>query len=94
MIANALTYPSSPRQDHVDVYHGVEVPDPYRWLEDPQSSATQAWIEAQNQITFDYLEQLPQRSAITKRLTQLWNYERYGTPFKRGGRYFYLKNDG
>ncbi|MBW4462674.1 MAG: prolyl oligopeptidase family serine peptidase [Nodosilinea sp. WJT8-NPBG4] len=94
MIANSLTYPSSPQHDQVDTYHGVTVPDPYRWLEDPQSPASQEWIEAQNQVTSAYLEGLSGRQTINDRLTQIWNYERYSTPFKRGGRYFYFKNDG
>lgn len=90
----SLTYPDSPRGNQVDIYHGVEVPDPYRWLEDPQSPESRQWIEAQNHVTFSYLENLPRREQINQRLTNLWNYERYGTPFKRGGRYFYFKNDG
>lgn len=90
----ALTYPPSPPGDHVDTYHGTAVPDPYRWLEDPHSEATQAWVEAQNQVTFDYLQGLPGRQQIQERLTALWNYERYGIPFKRGDRYFFYKNDG
>ncbi|MEA5448841.1 prolyl oligopeptidase family serine peptidase [Leptolyngbya sp. CCNP1308] len=94
MIANSLTYPPSPPQDQVDTYHGVAVPDPYRWLEDPQSPASQEWIEAQNRVTSAYLEGLSGRQSINDRLTQIWNYERYSTPFKRGGRYFYFKNDG
>ncbi|MBF2036595.1 MAG: S9 family peptidase [Leptolyngbyaceae cyanobacterium T60_A2020_046] len=89
-----LSYPPTARVDHVDVYHGVEVPDPYRWLEDPHSAESQAWIAAQNQVTFDYLAALPARDRLQQRLTELWNYERYGIPFKRGGRYFYYKNDG
>lgn len=89
-----LSYPQTARVDHVDVYHGVEVPDPYRWLEDPHSAESQAWIAAQNQVTFDYLAALPARDRLQQRLTELWNYERYGIPFKRGGRYFYYKNDG
>ncbi|MEO1069210.1 MAG: prolyl oligopeptidase family serine peptidase, partial [Cyanobacteria bacterium J06638_6] len=94
MVALSLTYPPSLQQDQVDTYHGVAVPDPYRWLEDPQSPASREWIEAQNRVTSAYLEALPGRQAINDRLTQIWNYERYGTPFKRGGRYFYFKNDG
>ncbi len=94
MMATPLSYPPSPRHDQVDIYHGVAVPDPYRWLEDPQSAASRQWIEAQNQVTSAYLETLPGRSAIGDRLTQLWNFERYSTPFKQGGRYFYFKNDG
>jgi prolyl oligopeptidase len=94
MTATSLSYPPSPRHDQVDFYHGVAVPDPYRWLEDPQSAASRQWIEAQNQVTSAYLETLAGRSAIGDRLTQLWNFERYSTPFKQGGRYFYFKNDG
>lgn len=90
----SFNYPESHQGDQVDIYHGVEVPDPYRWLEDPQSPETRRWIEAQNQVTFGYLQGLPGREAIASRLTELWNYERYGTPFKRGNRYFYYKNDG
>ncbi|MFM7326086.1 MAG: prolyl oligopeptidase family serine peptidase [Nodosilinea sp.] len=89
-----FSYPPSPRQDQVDVYHGTAVADPYRWLEDPQSEASRRWIEAQNQLTFAYLEHLPHRQAIQQRLTELWNYERYSTPFHQGDRYFYFKNEG
>ena len=89
-----LTYPDSPTVDQIDRYHGTQVTDPYRWLEDLDSPETQAWIEAQNQVTFSYLENIPQRDKIRERLTQLWNYEKYSAPFKRGGRYFYYKNDG
>jgi prolyl oligopeptidase len=70
------------------------VPDPYRWLEDLDSERTRAWIEAQNQLTFDYLQRIPARQRLLERLTQLWNYEKYSQPFKEGGRYFYFKNDG
>lgn len=94
MVATPFSYPPSPHGDQIDTYHGIAVADPYRWLEDPHSPETQRWIEAQNQLTFGYLEQLPGRIAIIQRLTQLWNYERYTTPFRRGGRYFYFKNDG
>ncbi len=87
-------YPDSPRGDHVDNYHGTEVADPYRWLEDPDSDATKAWVDSQNELTFSYLEQTPQRQALEQRLTKLWNYERYGIPTQRGGRYFFTKNDG
>ncbi|MEO0540246.1 MAG: prolyl oligopeptidase family serine peptidase [Cyanobacteria bacterium P01_A01_bin.105] len=90
----ALSYPTSRRDDQTDVYHGVTVADPYRWLEDPNAEDTQAWVKAQNQVTFGYLEQIEQTGPIKDRLTELWNYERYGSPFKRGGRYFYYKNDG
>ena len=96
----SLIYPESRPLNQVDDYHGTPVADPYRWLEDPQSSETQAWIEAQNQVTFAYLEQSPIRERLKQRITQLWNYEKFGTPFKQGNaqreddRYFYFKNDG
>ncbi|MFT0813719.1 prolyl oligopeptidase family serine peptidase [Synechococcus sp. OH20] len=86
--------PSHPDPTVVDVYHGQPVPDPYRWLEDLDSEQTRAWIEAQNRLTFDYLQRIPARQRLLERLTQLWNYEKYSQPFKEGGRYFYFKNDG
>ncbi|MCK4660470.1 MAG: S9 family peptidase [Phycisphaerae bacterium] len=89
-----LVYPQAHKGEVTNVYHGVEVADPYRWLEDPDSPETREWIEAQNKLTFGYLEQIPTRPKITTRLTKLWNYEKYSTPVKRGGRYFHYKNDG
>lgn len=89
-----LKYPETQKVNQIDIYHGVEVADPYRWLEDPDSAETKAWVEAQNQVTFNYLSQIPQREEIKRRLTQVWDYEKYGIPFKRGDRYFYYKNDG
>ncbi len=89
-----LKYPETQQVNQIDIYHGVEVADPYRWLEDPDSPETKAWVEAQNQVTFSYLSQIPQREEIKTRLTQVWDYEKYGIPFKRGDRYFYYKNDG
>lgn len=89
-----LTYPEARKGDYSDTFHGTAVPDPYRWLEDADSPESQAWIKAENKVTFDWLEQIPARPRIKDRLTALWNYERYGQPFKRGGRYFYTKNDG
>src|SRR4051812_44046823 len=85
-------YPAAPRGDHVDVYHGTKVPDPYRWLEDLDSPQTRAWVEAENQLTFGFLESLPQRAQFRDRLTRLWNFERVGVPTKEGGRYFFSKN--
>ncbi len=87
-------YPPTRRTSHVDLIHGIEVPDPYRWLEDIDSDETRAWIEAQNKVTFGFLESIPARQGIRKRMTELWDYEKYGTPFKRGGRCFYTYNDG
>ena len=89
-----LRYPETRRSDHVDVYHDAEVADPYRWLEDADSDETGAWVKAQNDVTFPYLEAIPQREAIRQRLTELWDYERFGLPRQRGGRYFYTRNDG
>jgi prolyl oligopeptidase len=89
-----LTYPTSQKVDQVDDYHGTKVSDPYRWLEDPDSDETKAWVEAQNQVTFSYLNEIPVREKIKQRLTQLWDYEKYSLPFKEGDRYFYFKNDG
>ncbi|MGK7874416.1 MAG: prolyl oligopeptidase family protein [Xenococcaceae cyanobacterium] len=90
----SLNYPTSRKDDRVDLYHGVEVKDPYRWLEDPDSEETKAWGEAQNQVTFSYLSQISAREQIKQRITKLWNYEKFGIPFKEGNRYFYFKNDG
>jgi prolyl oligopeptidase len=92
--AGPLTYPPARRADHVDTYHGVAVQDPYRWLEDLDSAETRAWVEAENEVTFSWLGKVGSRHAIKARLTELWNYERYGVPFKEGGRYFYTRNDG
>ena len=89
-----FTYPDSPPCDQVDIYHNIPVADPYRWLEDPNGDHTQAWIQAQNDLTFGYLHTLPTRESFQQRLTQLWNYERYGLPFKEGNRYFFYKNNG
>ena len=89
-----LQYPITRRCDQTDTYHGTTVADPYRWLEDPNSDETKAWIEVQNKVTFGYLRELPAVEPLKQRLTELWNYERYSVPFKRGGRYFYYKNDG
>jgi prolyl oligopeptidase len=89
-----LTYPTTRQADQVDDYHGTNVADPYRWLEDPDSEETKAWVDAQNKVTFGYLEDIPQRESLKQRITQLWNYEKYGIPYKEGNRYFYFKNDG
>jgi prolyl oligopeptidase len=89
-----IDYPAAKKMDQVDDYHGTKVTDPYRWLEDADSADTKAWVEAQNKLAFAYLNEIPAREQIKQRLTKLWNYERYGTPFKEGGRYFYSKNNG
>src|SRR5262249_40705690 len=92
--AAQLTYPQAKKSDQVDDYHGTKVADPYGWPEDTDSTDTKAWVEAENKITFDYLEKIPYRKSIHDRLTKLWNYERFGIPQQEGGRYFYEHNDG
>lgn len=87
-------YPVTTRTNVVDLLHGERIEDPYRWLEDDNAPETKAWVEAQNRVTFGFLERIPQRGAIKDRLTQLWNYERYSVPSKQGGRYFFARNDG
>jgi prolyl oligopeptidase len=87
-------YPPARKSDQTDNYHGVKVADPYRWLEDLDSPETREWVEAENKLTFGFLESIPARTAIKDRLTKLWNYEKYGIPFKEGHRYFYTRNSG
>src|SRR3990172_11559602 len=89
-----IDYPEAKKTDQADDYHGTSVSDPYRWLEDDNSEETLAWVKAQNAVTFQYLEALAQREPLRARLTELWNYPRYGTPFGKGGRYFFFKNHG
>jgi prolyl oligopeptidase len=89
-----FNYPESKTVDQTDDYHGVKVSDPYRWLENPDSEETRLWVEAQNKVTNAYLNQIPERAKIKARLTELWNYEKFSAPFKRGDYYFYYKNDG
>lgn len=90
----ALNYPATARVGQIDDYHGTKIADPYRWLENDTSPETAAWVEAQNRVTSGYLAEIPQREKIRERIRQLWNYERYGVPFKKGGRYFFSRNDG
>src|SRR5438552_1249556 len=92
--AQTLPYPPARKGDVVDDYHGTRVADPYRWLEDPDSPESRGWIDAENRLTEGYLSQIPERAALRKRLTALWNYPKYGAPFHKAGRYFFFKNDG
>ncbi len=87
-------YPATLRGDVVEDYFGTSVADPYRWLEDDSSEETAAWVKAQNEVTFDYLSQIPYRDAIKDRLTQLWNYAKESAPTKHGDYYYYSYNDG
>ncbi|RLD89139.1 MAG: S9 family peptidase, partial [Bacteroidetes bacterium] len=89
-----FTYPETAKGDVVDDYHGTAVPDPYRWLEDDMSDETAAWVKAQNELTFSYLESIPFRDALKERMTEIWNYPKMGTPFKEGDLYFYSYNTG
>ncbi len=94
--ADHPTYPKTEKIDHVDTYHGVEVPDPYRWLETDvrESDQVRNWVDAENKVTFGYLESLSSREPIRQHLEKLWNYPKTSVPFKAGGRYYFSKNDG
>ncbi|MGC1274548.1 MAG: prolyl oligopeptidase family serine peptidase [Planctomycetaceae bacterium] len=95
-IAGDLNYPPTKTIEQVDDYHGTKVADPYRWLEDDvrTNEDVAEWVAAQNKVTFGFLESIPERDVIKKRLTELWDYEKYSSPFKSGGRYYFFKNDG
>ena len=93
-VSPKVHYPVTAKTNVVENYHGTAVSDPYRWLEDDNSPETKAWVAAQNKVTVAYLNAIPGRDAIKARLTKLWNFERYGVPFKEGGRTFYSRNDG
>lgn len=90
----ALDYPETKKVDTVDVYFGTEVKDPYRWLENDRSQETEAWVESQNEVTFGYLEDIPFRSELEKRLSELWNYEKVSAPQREGDYIYFSKNDG
>ncbi len=89
-----FTYPETAKVDQVDDYFGTQVSDPYRWLEDDTSAQTAAWVKAQNDITFGYLNAIPFRDKIRERLTRIWDYPKVTAPYKEGGRYYYSKNNG
>lgn len=89
-----IEYPAAKKADQTDEYFGTVVADPYRWLEDDNSAETAEWVTAQNLITQDYLSKIPFRDALKTRFEKIWNFPRYGVPFKKGDRYFYFKNDG
>ena len=92
--ATVSNYPITKKVDTVDTYFGVENPDPYRWLENDTSSATEDWVKAQNDVTFAYLNNITYREAVKKRLLELNDYEKLGTPFRRGEYYYFYKNSG
>ena len=89
-----IRYPETAKVNHIDTYFGVEVNDPYRWLENDTSAVTSAWVKAQNKVTNTLLAQIPFRAELKKRLTALMNYPKYGAPVKKNGQYFYFKNNG
>jgi prolyl oligopeptidase len=95
-LADPIKYPDTRREDRTETLHGTKVTDPYRWLEDDvrKSPDVKSWVEAQNRVTNAFLESIPERRGIESRITDLWNYEKFSTPAKVGGRYFYRKNDG
>ena len=92
--AQRLEYPVSKKGDVVDDYHGTAIADPFRWMEELGSSDTKAWIAAQNRLTSSYLEKLPHREMLKKRITELWDYPKVSLPVREGGRLFYRKNSG
>ncbi|WP_374399798.1 prolyl oligopeptidase family protein [Flavobacterium sp.] len=97
LVMNAQTkinYPETKKIDHVDTYFGEKINDPYRWLEDDRSAETEAWVKAQNVVTYGYLEQIPYRNQLKSRMEQLWNYEKISAPFKEGDFTYYFKNNG
>jgi prolyl oligopeptidase len=94
--SETLEYPETATVDHVDSYHGTDIADPYRWLEEDvrESERVKDWVDAQNAVTFAYLEEIPERDLIAERMRELWNYERFGRPNKEGNRYYYSYNNG
>ena len=91
---NQIQYPKAKKTDTTDVYFGQAVSDPYRWLEDDNSDETAEWVTEENTITNEYLSAIPFREQLRKRLTDIWNYPKYGVPFKKGVHFFFFKNDG
>ncbi|WP_121666048.1 prolyl oligopeptidase family serine peptidase [Mesonia aquimarina] len=89
-----LNYPETKKVDTVNTYFGTEVNDPYRWLENDRSKETEAWVKKENEVTFDYLSQIPYRDSLKQRLSELWNYEKVGAPYKEGDYTYFSKNDG
>lgn len=91
---NSYNYPNTRKENVTDDYFGSKIADPYRWLEDDNSTETKAWVEEQNKLTYSYLDKIPFRSNIKQRLTEIWNYEKASAPFKKGDRFFWYKNNG
>ena len=89
-----VKYPVTKKVDTVTDYFGTKVPDPYRWLENDTAADVAEWVKAENEVTFDYLSKIPFRDSLHAQLTRIWNYPKYGVPFREGPWYFYYKNDG
>jgi len=92
--SSPITYPVARKTDQVDNYHGTQVPDPYRWMEDDRSTETADWVKAENKVTFDYLAQIPYRKQFQDRLEQVYNYPKYSAPSRKGEWFYFSKNDG
>src|SRR6266542_6519292 len=91
LVAQQLQYPAARKIDHADVYHGTKVADPYRWMEDDMSTETAAWVEAENKVTFPYLEAIPYRAQMQARVKALNRYDKYTSPSRKGPYYFFFK---
>lgn len=94
LLAQNLSYPASPKIEHIDEYNGIKIKDQYRWLEELNSEQTKKWVENQNNLTEGYLSKIPYRDKIKAQLTEIWNYEKYSAPSKIGTNYVFSKNDG
>ena len=93
-IFSQTKYPETKTVDQQDNYFGTIIKDPYRWLEDDNSAETKAWVKEENKVTEDYLSKIPFREKVKKSLEELWNFTKYGSPFKQGDYYYFYKNDG
>ena len=92
--SQTVNYPQTKKIEFADTYHGIKVPDPYRWLEDDNSAETKEWVKAENAVTHAYLDAIPFRNKIRERLEKIWNFQRYGTPEREGKYIIFSKNDG
>ncbi|HEY6190729.1 MAG TPA: prolyl oligopeptidase family serine peptidase [Bacteroidota bacterium] len=92
--AQPLLYPKTPKVEHSDNYFGTVVPDPYRWMENDTAASVADWVQAENKVTFGYLEKIPFRDQVKARMTKIWNYAKYSTPFREGDNYYFFKNSG
>ena len=93
-MAQQLKYPNTYRDTIVNDYFGTKVPAPYQWMEDQNSPKVEKWVEAENKVTFAYLDRIPYRTRIQNRITKLWNYPKVGVPSEHDGILFYSKNTG